>query len=167
MIVGRQSSYWQVRAATGASYRVHFDDKVEFGFAAADYPYAELAARHPLLVAYDEPSRSLYFSGTAVSPATLAETLDRVIREVSDDWRALGAYAGRSADVQRRLAAGHGLLMNAPESVCARVAVVLDEAGVGTSTLGQAPARPGKRALLLGRSYVIATAFEFERRDLA
>jgi hypothetical protein len=36
---------------------------------------------------------------------------------------------------------------------------------VGASILDAAPARPGSRALLIGRSHVIVDAFAFERRD--
>jgi hypothetical protein len=159
-IVRRQTTYWELRAAAGVQYRVHFRDKAEVGFAAEAYPRVELVPRHPLLVQH-EPSRSLYFMGTPVDPRRLAATLDGVVRTASEGWRRLSDYAEHA---EARLRAGHGLLMNAPESVCATVAAALDDAGVGTSILGSAVAHPGHRVLLLGRSYAIARAFAFERR---
>jgi len=163
-IVRRQTTYWEVRAAQ-AMYRIHFRDKVEVAFATADYPRLELTAVHPLLVQYDEPSRSLYFSGMPFNSRAVAESLDRTIRDSTHAWRSLADYAGNVDDVDRRLRGGHGLLMSAPGSICAVVARALDAAGVATSVVGSAPARTGMRVLLLGRSYVIAGAFSFERRN--
>jgi hypothetical protein len=160
-IVRRQTTYWELRAVAGVQYRVHFRDKVEVGFAAEVYPRVELVSRHPLLVQHDEPSRSLYFIGTPLDPRGLAETLDGVVRTASEGWRRLSDYAGGA---EARLRTGHGLLMNAPESVCAIVAATLDDAGVRASILGSAGAHPGYRVLVLGRSYAIARAFAFERR---
>jgi len=166
-IVRRQTTYWELRAGTATLYRVHFRDKVEVGFAGAEYPAVEVASRHPLLVRYDEPSRSLHFSGTPIDPRLVTETLERALLDGSEGWRGLTDYAGSDDNVERLLRAGHGLLMRAPESVCAAAAALLEDAGVRTSILGNAPARPGKRVLLVGRSYVIASAFVFERRDPA
>lgn len=164
-IVRRQTTYWEVRGANDAVCRIHFRNKVEAVFASVDYSSIELAVRHPLLVQYDEPVRSLYFSGTALRPTIVAERLERVIRDMSKTWRGLADYAGNIDSVGRQLQGGHGMLMKAPESVCAAVSAALEGEGVRTSTLGSATARSGKRALVLGRSYVIANAFAFENRD--
>jgi len=160
-IVRRQTTYWELRAAAGVQYRVHLRDKVEVGFAAAAYPRVELVSRHPLLVQHDEPPRALYFIGTPLDPRSLAATLDDVVRTAAEGWRRLSDYADRA---EARLRTGHGLLMDAPESVCATVAASLEDAGVRTSILGNATGHPGYRVLLLGRSYAIARAFAFERR---
>jgi hypothetical protein len=160
-IVRRQTTYWELRAVARVQYRVHFRDKVEVGFAAEVYPRVELVSRHPLLVQHDEPSRSLYFIGTPLDPRGLAEILDGVVHTASEGWRRLSDYAGGA---EARLRIGHGLLMNAPESLCAIVAATLDGAGVRASILGSAGAHPGYRVLVLGRSYAIARAFAFERR---
>jgi len=164
-IVRRQTTYWEVRAANDSVYRIHFRDKLEAVFASADYASIEPAIRHPLLVQYDEPTRSLYFTGRPLRPTEVAERLERVIRGMSNTWRGLADYAGSIDMVGRQLRAGHGMLMNAPESVCAGVAAALEGEGVRTSIPGSAPARSGKQALVLGRSYVIANAFAFENRD--
>lgn len=161
----RQTTYWDVHSRAGANYRVHFQDKAEFAFAAAEYSSIEIHDRHPLLVQYDSPNRSLYFSGTPLRPRSVAEELERAIRPDSLSWRGLYEYAGSTDAVQRLLDAGHGMLMNAPEPVCAVAARVLEAAGLQYSILGRAPARPGMRVLLLGGSYVIAAGFAFEHRQ--
>lgn len=96
-----------------------------------------------------------------LDPRRLAETLDGVVRTASEGWRSVSDYAGSA---EARLRTGHGLLMDAPEPVCAIVAATLDNAGVRTSILGNARAHRGHRVLLLGCSYAIARAFAFERR---
>ena len=161
----RQTTYWEARSSSGALYRIHFRDKAETSFAVAEYAAVELLSRHPLLTQYDEPSRSVYFSGTPIDPRSLAERLDRVVDATSEGWRRLASYTGGPDDVARRLRSGHGLVMNAPESICAAVASALEDAGVQASVVGAARARPGNRLLLFGHSYVIASAFVFERRS--
>jgi hypothetical protein len=160
-IVTRQTTYWELRAAGGGRYRVHFRDKAEVRFSGAEYPAIAVAARHPLLVAYETPLRSLYFGGTPIDPRRLAESLADRVRAISDGWRGLEDYNGRA---EATLRTGHGLFMNAPEPICVAVATVLEDAGVGASVLGTAPARGGHQALVLGRSFVIARAFAFEPR---
>ena len=162
-IVRRQTTYWELRSATGAMWRASFVGKEEFVFAEAAYPGAEVLTEHPLLALYDEPARSLYFHGLSIDARGLAVRIASTIHHSTRGWRGLDADA--VGHLQRQLAGGYGLLMDAPESVCRAVASVLEAGGVGASILGDAPARPGRRVLLLGRSYVIATAFKFERRD--
>jgi hypothetical protein len=163
-IVFRQSTYWDIRAETGARCRIHFRYKVEFAFATAAYPSIAITDHHPLLVQYHEPFRSLYFSGVPRRPSAAAEAVERAIRDLSQSWRSVRDYAGSTEAVERRLRAGHGMLMEAPESVCSVVARVLETEEVQCSILGNAPSRPGKRVLLLGRSHVIADGFAFEER---
>jgi len=165
LIATRQTTYWEVVSQLGARYRIHFRDKAELAFANAEYPSIVLHERHPLLVQYDTPTRSVYFSGTPIRPRSVAEDLDRAIKADSASWRGLHEYAGSVDAVERQLRAGHGMLMNAPEPVCSVVARVLEAEGVQCSILGRAPARSGLRVLLLGRSYVIAAGFAFEHHD--
>lgn len=160
----RQTTYWDVRSRAGARCRVHFRDKAEHAFVDAEYRSVEMYDRHPLLVQYDAPNRSLYVSGTPLRPRSVAEDVERAIRADSLSWRGLPEYAGSIEAVERLLSAGHGRLMAAPEPVCAVAARVLEAAGVQCSILGQAPARGGMRVLLLGQSYVIAAGFAFEDR---
>jgi hypothetical protein len=163
MIEGRQTTYWEVRSRAGARYRIHFRDKAEVAFAGADYPSIEISDRHPLLVQYDAPQRSLYFTGTPLRTRSVAEEIDRAIRADSSSWRGLKEYAGSNEAVQRLLGAGHGMLMGAPEPVCAVAARVLEASGVRCSIVGRGHTRPGMRALVLGRSYVVASGFAFEQ----
>jgi hypothetical protein len=158
----RQTTYWVVKSRAGARYRIHFRDKAEFAFAGAEYPSIEIHDRHPLLVQYEAPNRSLYFSGRPLGAQSVADEVERAIRADSSSWRSLHEYAGSTKAVERLLNAGHGMLMNAPESVCKVAAQVLEAHGVRCSILGHAPARPGMRVLLLGRSYVIAAGFAFD-----
>jgi hypothetical protein len=160
----RQTTYWDIRSKSGLRYRIHLRDKVEFAFSDAAYPSIELIDRHPLLVQYDAPYRSLYFSGAPQRPRSIAEMIDRSIRADSESWRGLGDYAGNIEAVERLLRAGHGMLMTAPEPVCAVAVRVLEADGVLCSVLGNARPHPGKRLVLLGASYVIAGGFAFENR---
>jgi hypothetical protein len=166
-IVFRQTTYWELRSAGGTTYRVHFRQKSESVFATADYSTIDLHERHPLLVEYTEPLRSLYFSGAPRDPAKVVERLAVAIHDVSESWRSLQHYAGPAEKVELMLRAGNGNLMNAPEAICSIVARVLEDEGVQPSILGSAAPRLGKRALLLGRSYVIASGFTFEERRAA
>jgi putative component of toxin-antitoxin plasmid stabilization module len=164
-IAQRQTTYWEVRAATGANYRIYFRDKAEFVFASTEYPSIEIADRHPLLVQYIEPMRSLYFVGTPLRPRDLAERIDLAIRDASESWRGLSDYAGSIDAAAKRLADRHGMLTYAPESVCAVAGRVLEAEGVQCSILGAAAPRPGLRVLLLGRSFVIASGFASQNLD--
>jgi hypothetical protein len=166
-ILVRQTTYWDVRATAGASYRIHFRDKAEAGFADPAYPAIEIFDHHPLLVLHDEPVRSLYFAGAARHPRDAAERIDRAIREVSESWRGLADYGSSVEAATKRLAVGHGLLMSAPESICAVVARVLEAEGTRASVVGSAASRPGHRVLLLGRSFVVAGGFAFENLGAA
>lgn len=161
----RQTTYWQVRATSVARYRIQFRHKVEFAFATSAYSSIVLADRHPLLVQYDQPRRSLYFVGTPLRPRSVAENLERIIRDVSESWRGLHDYAGSIEAAEGLLRGGHGLLMHAPGPVSLVVASALEAEGVQCSILDYAPARPGMRVLVLGRSYVVAEGFAFEKRD--
>ncbi len=162
-ITFRQSTYWDVLAATGDAYRIHFRDKAEFVFADPAYETIEIRSVHPLLVKYDEPSRSLYFSGAPSRPTELSHELEAAVRNASESWRGLEDCGTSIAGIERSLRSGHGMLMTAPESLATIAASVLEAAGVQCSIFGNAPARPGKRVLLLGRSYVVAGGFAFER----
>jgi hypothetical protein len=163
-IEARQTTYWEVRSRAGARYRIHFRDKAEFAFAGAEYPSIDIYDRHPLLVQHEAPRRSLYFTGTPLRPRSVAGDIEHAIRADSASWRGLHEYAGTADAVERLLGAGHGMLMGAPEPVCAVAARVLEAAGVQCSILGHTQARPVMRVLVLGRSYVVAVGFAFEDR---
>jgi hypothetical protein len=164
-IAKRQTTYWTLRTETGLVWRVLFERKAEFAYVDGAYERLEIQTKHPLLVQHDEPSRSLYFLGTPLDPRRVVAHVDAVIRRVSDGWRSVADYADSVENAIRVLRGGYGLMMQAPESVCAAVGECLERSGLSTSMLGSAPGRRGHSALLLGRSYVIATRFTFARRD--
>jgi hypothetical protein len=159
----RQTTYWDVRASVGSAYRIHFRDKAEFAFDRVDYPSIELEAQHPLLVQYEAPWRSLYVFGKPENPPEVAQAIERAIQAASASWRSLRDYECSIDSVAGLLRAGHGMLMHAPEPICNVASRILEPAGVQCSILGGAPARPGKRVAVLGRSYVVASGFAFER----
>ncbi len=157
----RQTTYWHLEPRGTAGLRVHFRNKVEYGFAGDDYPEVLLLDTHPLLTDYSEPTKELFIAGTTFDPTRLANQLDEYIRTQTDGWRTLAAY--ETMDAVELLAGGHGLLLRAPESICSGAAALLGAEGVKASVLGHAKARGAKHLLLLGRSYVIAEAFAFKK----
>jgi hypothetical protein len=158
----RQTTYWDVAAATGPRYRIHFRDKAEFVLADSKYQTIEIRDIHPLLVQYAEPARTLYFSGTPLRPREVSLGVERAIRDASGSWRGLQDYAASPETVERVLRGGHGMLMRAPASICSLAAKLLEGAGIQCSILGDARPRVGMKALLLDRSYVVAGGFAFE-----
>lgn len=165
-ILRRPPSYWELRSATGVRFRVHFLERRDERIATADYPGIALVSEHPLLALRDAPSGRVFFHGKPRDPAAVAAALDATVREVSHGWRTLADYADLGRDVEASLRVGFGLLVSGPAPVCTAVAAVLEGAGVSTSPLGCAGAS-GKapcRALVLGRSFLIAHDFRFERR---
>lgn len=161
----RQTTYWDLATAAGARFRVHFRERVDARHAGAAYDGVTLVERHPVLAPFDEPPRSLYFTGESPDPGSLAERLDRAIRDASDEWRGLSDYVGTIDAVARRLAGRFGMLMDAPESACRVAANVLEAHGVQCSILGSRIGERGYRAVLFGRSFVIARGFAFESLD--
>ena len=115
---------------------------------------------------HEEPSRALYFSHGSARPRSVVEEVERAVRDLSGSWRGLRDHGSSADAIDRQLRSGHGLLMTAPEPVCAVVARVLENEGVLCSIVGNGPSppHPGKKVLLLGRSYVIAGGFAFEAR---
>lgn len=146
-IVRRQTTYWELVAAAGPRFRVHFRDKIEVRYVSADFPQVEIASRHPLLAQYEAPLRSLYFSGRPSDPGALAAVLDASILSASDHWRSLGDYSGR---VEAALRAGHGLLMEAPEPICVVVAEALASAGVAAGSSGARSDEPAQASIRSG-----------------
>ncbi len=160
-IARRQTTYWDVQADTGAPCRIHFSDKQETGFVGAAYDHLELVDAHPLLVDYVEPWASVFVSRAQSCGVPLFDALTRRVRDGSDGWRSARSY-GLVDATSRVLTDGDGLLLRAPESRARMVADVVREFGALPSLLPHMKARPGYRALLLGRSFVVASAFRFE-----
>jgi hypothetical protein len=162
-ITRRQTTYLDLRARAGPACRVHFRDKVELAIGELDYPSVVLVDDHPLLTDYTEPGCALYIAGEQSERRGVVAQVERVIRDATQGWRALRDYR-RLAEVHDVVRAGHGLFMNGPQPVCQAVAEVLEAADLRCSTLAGAAPRGVYRALILGRSYVIARTFAFELR---
>ena len=142
--------------------RIHFRDKVESAFAVADYARIELLKRHPLLLNYLAPCRSLFFYGRPANPRKATAILEREIRSDTDSWRGLRDYHLSIDSAKHLLSAGHGKLIDAPDSVCTAAARLLEGLGIQCSIVGGSHRFRGERLLLLGRSYVVAGGFAFE-----
>jgi hypothetical protein len=163
LIVAHQTTYWDLRTAAGATWRVHLRDPVESRVTIAAYSAIELVTAHPVLDLHAGAGRSLYFTGRALRPHLVADAVARAVRDASAGWRSLADHDTSVAGVASALAAGHGLLLRASETTCAAVAAVLEAAGVSASVVGAASAPPPLQALVAGGSFVIAEAFAFER----
>ncbi|MFC1611118.1 hypothetical protein ACFL6C_09175 [Myxococcota bacterium] len=74
--------------------------------------------------------------------------------------RRRGILGGRQA---WRLAGGHGQFMDGPKRLVEEVKAVLEGAGGRCSLIDGHTPRGDSRVLLLGRSFVVAEAFWFER----
>jgi hypothetical protein len=163
LIVAHQTTYWDLRTASGATWRVHLRDLVEARVTAADYPNIELTPAHPVLDLHERPGRSLFIAGRPLRPHVVADAVARAIHDASAGWRSLADHDASIAGVASALAAGHGLLLRAPAATCVAVAAVLEAAGVSASVVGAPGARSPLQALVAGDSFVIAEALAFER----
>tara|TARA_R110002096_G_scaffold44524_1_gene119675 strand:- start:45102 stop:46316 length:1215 start_codon:yes stop_codon:yes gene_type:complete len=161
-ILHRQTTYWELESNLGIRCRVHFHGKCEFSFASAEYEEVLVLDTHALLLDHTQSSQTIMISGRPENSEALVGRLDQEIRSQTNGWRALSAYA--IMDSAELLEGGHGVLLTAPEDVCAALMPLLQKAGANPYySPGQQTQRAGtQRLLLLGRSYVVAEAFSFE-----
>lgn len=159
-IVKCQTTYWELEARSGTTFRVYFKGKEEFFFAGEDYPSVAILDEHPLLLDFHEPNLDLYVAGRPIDAGKVVNQIDARIQSMTDGWRTLERYVNVSPETL--LAGGHGLFMRAPESICTAVTEVLKDAGIGATTPGRRLEGGRQRLLLLGRSYVIANDFGFQ-----
>jgi len=161
----RQTTYWELESSRGSRYRVNFRDKAEFAFAGDAYQQALLLDQHPLLLDYKEPIQTIMISGRPSNPTDLVSKLDEETRTQTDGWRSLSSY--ENMDSAELLQGGHGLLLTAPEPVCAALMPLLNDAGAKPyNSPGRSVERDdNQRLLLLGGSYVIARAFAFASKS--
>jgi hypothetical protein len=162
-IIAHQSTYWDLRADAGSTWRVHLRYRAEDRVITARYASAHLRAEHPVLDIHARPHRSVYFAGHVDRPDIVADAVACAVRDASAGWRDLAAHRASVAAIAASLATGHGFLLAAPDSIGVAVAAVLEAAGVSASVVGAAGARPPLQALVAGDSFVIAEAFAFER----
>ncbi len=161
-IVGRQTTYWDLRSDQGALSRLHFKSKAETRFVEAQFSTIELVDAHPILGQYLEPWSRLFFAGTATDPENVKRVLAERVAAASGGWRSLGEYLNGRGDTL----GGYGLLLHAPASLVKIATAVLNEAGLVTSELeGRGPAeRPRAIAMMMGRNFIVAREFRFQAR---
>jgi hypothetical protein len=158
----RQTTYWDLVSRDGAPVRVHFAGVAERRFHGPTFDAVSLFDEHEVLAHHHEPSARVFASG---------------MREVQDAVRdALAAYLEGDPGLLRRreeyvtagtrgqVEDGFGCILQGPESVAREVAAVLQKAGAAASVIAHAPPGARYRALVLGRSFIVASAFRFSAR---
>lgn len=96
-----------------------------------------------------------------------AELAERVLRATAG-WRGVEDYLALGGS--GALAAGFGLLLRAPEPIAAMAAEIVQERGAVASVIsehrsgGQLTDPSRYQVMLLGRNFVIASAFRFVRQ---
>lgn len=160
-ITKRQTTYWNILDGRGNAWRVHFRRKVETRFVGSEYSELMITVDHPVLMDHEEHFATLYFTGKPVAQEVTEEELRLEVRRVTEGWRHYEDYRC-GAD----LAGGFGMLAEGPEIVMAAMANVLSRSGVKPSTIIWQQMKRDRLALLLGRNFVIAEAFRFERMDV-
>jgi hypothetical protein len=162
-IVHRQTTYWDLRAPLGSSWRLRFKSKGETRFVNSAFSRLEILDSHPMLGQYIEPWSELYFTGTPIDQAKLKRLLSEVVATASEGWRSIEEYLNGSANLMK----GYGLLMRAPRSLVARAATSLNEMGLTPSTIDSVGRMAPLRVAIMDRNVIVAKEFRFEPMDAA
>jgi hypothetical protein len=166
-IVRRQTTFWELHAGAASLVRVHFSRKLETRFTNAEYDRVAIADEHHLLEPYRQQWASVFVTDAKRCGAAFSKDLAGRVHRATDGWRTAEEY--RALGGSGVVAGGYGLLMRAPEPIAVIAADLLQAYGaVPSVVLEPAPSeslrRPGPlRALLLGRSFVVAEGFRFVR----
>jgi hypothetical protein len=141
-------------------------NKAEFWFVGTEFESATLTSDHAVLLDHLEAVDELFVSSQAEDPDALLLELDRLAGVHFGGWRPLGGYLNQGYPSRRILTEGYGMLLRAPRSFADRCTTVLKSAGVRVDELfrGRIP-EASKRALVLGRNFVVAEGFVFESRQ--
>lgn len=137
---------------------------LDFDLNSQEFQTIDLVARHPLLWTYDQDEVELYFQGQLADVHATIGRLEVANSTAGRGWIAFGALFNEATPLHVLLASGSGLLAKGPLPVITAYREVLEAAGLRCSPLNQGPmSLPGSnaspRALILGRSYVIAAEF--------
>jgi hypothetical protein len=161
----RQTTFWDIHGQDGsAKWRASFRNKLEFCFVEAHFTSASLVTEHPLLHEHEEPEDSLFISSPAADPDAALLDLDCLCQERFRGWRPAARYLNPGYPARRILAEGSGMLLRGPRSFVEGATDVLARAGVRVAKPDPAKDRARTAcALLLGRNFVVAESFEFER----
>ncbi|MBX3321036.1 MAG: hypothetical protein KF890_14225 [Nitrospira sp.] len=157
-VIRRQTTSWTIKTASGERWRIHFLNKVEFGFSESPYSTLTVSDNHPLLAQYSEPWFELYFLGIPNDPEVVTTAMASAVAEATEGWRRFDNYVNRSAP----LSGGYGSLMRAPQTVIQAVEAVLANTGAKTKTIDCTRPAYSYQVLLLDKSFVIAEDFRFE-----
>lgn len=160
----RQTTYWDLQSNHLDTCRVHFRHKTEHHFSHSCYDRVVLTDAHPVLYDYVEAWEYIDVSSAVPEPRALIASLDEIIDRTSCGWRNFGHYANSGYPILKLLAEGNGQVMWAPTTIAEAVANHLEQSGIRCSRLRAREPRPGYRAMLLGRNFVIAKDFRFESR---
>lgn len=112
-ILHRRTTYWDLRARDGSTWRLRFKKDTEARFVALHFGTLQVTDAHVMLAQYREPWLQLFFTGAPKDPRGLKRALADLTAAHSEGWRSLEEYLGGNAD----LAGGYGLLMYAPRSL--------------------------------------------------
>jgi hypothetical protein len=130
----------------------------------------ELASDHPVLWPHLRRQVELYFCGRAGNRDLVIAGLLRAHLKQAGLWFPFGKFFKDGTNLEQRLAYGHGLLAEGPETLMDAYRGVLKEHQLRPSSPPPRAAKhwngrawvenpPNLKALILGRSYVVASSF--------
>lgn len=159
----RQSTYWDLRFQEAGLWRVHFKGKKESWFdEPGTFEALSICSSHPLLADYQDPWDCVYLSGPIICSIDLVERLKAAVVEETDGWRSANRYLNDCVDLYDLMEGGYGMLFRAPRRIGRRLARVLFEADARFTNLPYGAKSEDSLALILGRSYVVASGFQYE-----
>ena len=164
-VVGkRQSTFWELDIQDAGLWRVHFKGKREYSF---DEPgrFESFCVfdSHPLLADYQDPWDSVYLAGPVGCPVDVVNRLYKAVAMETNEWRSASRYLNDSVDLCEMLESGFGMLFRAPKRIGRSMAQVLFEAGARSTNLPYGVKCTEGVVLVMGRSFVVANDFEYER----
>lgn len=157
----RQTTYWDLVSRDGSPVRVHFAGVAERRFRGPSFDAVSLFDEHEVLAHHHEPSARVFASGMREVQEAVRDALAAYLEGDPGLLRRRDEYvAGTRAQVED----GFGCILQGPESVAREVAQVLQKAGAAASVIAHTPPGARYRALVLGQSFVVASAFRFNAR---
>lgn len=159
-VTRRQSTFWEIQTDVGRE-RVHFFAKEEFYFIEAQASFIDVLDDHPVLLDYRHSWEKLFIASPVASPGELHDKIVQGLRAFMNSWRPPDHYLNDGA-VPKILRQGHGLLLEAPIPVAAIARAIIHEAGARYTTLPGRPGRWPRKALVIGRNFVVARSFRTE-----
>lgn len=157
---------WQVTGTNTEGYHIEMETCY----------YIEVVKDHPVLWDYNAPTVQLYFNGSTTSPERIIVQLYERHRQVADTWIPFHQYFNPELSLQKLLLSGHGLLAHGPAILLKEYADIVIASGITLSTTAEkqrlywngeerVPYPEGLKAVIIGKSYVVAEKFEVQRID--